>query len=300
MTTRYNTPQKGTEDWHQPLNENFEALSIDVEIRDTDANRSDHEPTDGAKYLAVDTGDVYLGDGSEWQSIGTISTDGESGGSVGADGIESGRTNVGAMVGGTYHANAYDDGGFGVAFEASDLYIDSVVVDADLSDISDSTLTIELRQYDDGATDPEIVESTTVTLTGGPERVSLGFTVPESGSADADSDDLYVLQRGPSAGDDIPLRRRFEDDGDWSESAYADQTYTDPTIDFQYGIINASSSASQPVGSWYYFFDWLVGPKQRQVASPRSTDVDEIYMRDRDPEEEFDDVSPRALWIDTS
>jgi hypothetical protein len=36
------------------------------------------------------------------------------------------------------------------------------------------------------------------------------------------------------------------------------------------------------------------------VLSPWSTDVDEIYMRPRDPEEEFDDVSPRALWIDTS
>mgnify|MGYP006276461603 CR=1 FL=1 len=28
--------------------------------------------------------------------------------------------------------------------------------------------------------------------------------------------------------------------------------------------------------------------------------VHEIDMRPRDPEEEFDDVSPRALWIDIS
>jgi len=300
MTTRYNTPEKGTENWHQPLNENFEALAVDVEIRDTDANRSDHEPTDGAKYLAVDTGTVYLGDGSEWQSIGTISADGESGSAAGTGGIESARTNVGAMVGGTYHANAYSDGGFGVAFEASGLYIDSVVVDADISDVSDPTLTIELRKYDDGATNPEIVDSTTATVTGGPQRVSLGFTVPESGSSDADSDDLYVLQRGAAATEAIPLRRRFERDGDWSQAAFADYTYTDPAIDFRKGVINATSSASQPVGSWYYFFDWLVGPEQQRVMSPRSTDVDEIYMRDRDPQEELDDVSPRALWIDTS
>ena len=300
MTTRYNTPEKGTENWHQPLNENFDALAADVEIRDTDANRSDHEPADGAKYLAVDTGTVYLGDGSEWQPIGTISADGAGGSAAGAAGIESTRTNVGAMVGGTYHANAYTDGGFGVAFEASDLYLDSVVVDADLSGVSDPTLSIELRQYDGGATDPAIVDSTTVTATGGPQRVSLGFTVPESGSSDADSDDLYVLQRGAANLDPIPLRRRFERDGDWSEAAFADQTYTDPAIDFRKGAINATSSASQPVGSWYYFFDWLVGPDQRRVVSPRSTDVDEIYMRARDPEEEFDDVSPRALWIDTS
>jgi len=300
MTTRYTTPEKGTEDWHQPLNENFEALDTDVEIRDTDDNRSDYEPADGAKYFALDTGDIYLGDGSDWEHIGSVSTDGDNGGGAGGDGIESARTNVGAMVGGTYHANAYDDGGFGVAFEASDLYLDSVVVDADISDVSDPTLTIELRKYEDGAVDPEIIESTTHTVSGGPERVSLGFTVPESGSSDADSDDLYVLQRGPAADDPIPLRRRFEREGDWSEGGYADQTYTDPDIDFRKGVINATSSASPPVGSWYYFFDWLVGPEQRRVMSPRSTDVDEIYMRARDPEEEFDNVSPRALWIDTS
>jgi len=300
MTTRYNTPEKGTSDWHQPLNENFETLDVDVEIRDTDAERSEYEPVDGAKYLAVDTGTVYLGDGSEWQPIGTISGDGESGSIAAADGIESARTNVGALVGGTYHANAYSDGGFGVAFQASDLYIDSVVVDADLSDVSTADLTIELRKYQDGATDPEIIESTTVTLSGGPQRVSLGFTVPESGSSDADSDDLYVLQRGAANGDTIPLRRRFERDGDWSEADYADESYDSPEIDFAKGVINANSSASQPVGSWYYFFDWLVGPERRRVSSPRSTDVDEIYMRARDPQEEFDDVSPRALWIDTS
>ncbi len=300
MTTRYNTPEKGTADWHKPLNENFESLDIDVEIRDAEDERGEYEPTDGAKYLAVDTGTIYLGDGSEWQPIGTISADSESGESTATDGIESARTNVGALVGGTYHANDYSDGGFGVAFEASDLYIDSVVVDADLSDISDSDLTIELRKYQDGAIDPEIVDSTTVTLSGGPERVSLGFTVPESGSSDADSDDLYVLQRGEANGDTIPLRRRFEREGDWSEADYADEAYDAPEIKFVKGVINATSSASQPVGSWYYFYDWLVGPERRQVQSPRSTDVDEIYMRARDPEEEFDNVSPRALWIDTS
>jgi|GEM_PF-2482556 len=300
MTTRYNTPEKGTENWHEPLNENFELLDVDVEVRDVESERSEYDPAEGAKFLAVDTGAVYLGDGSEWQPIGSIDADGESGRTGAAEGIESVRTNVGALVGGTYHANSYSDGGFGVAFEASDLYIDSVVVDADLSDISNPDLTIELRKYQDGATDPDIVDSTTVPLSGGPERVDLGFTVPESGSSDADSDDLYVLQRGDANGDTIPLRRRFARENDWSEDAYADQTYSSPDIEFVKGVINATSSASQPVGSWYYFFDWLVGPETRRVSSPRSTDVKEIYMRARDPEEEFGDVSPRALWIDTS
>lgn len=209
------------------------------------------------------------------------------------------RRNVGAMVGGTFHDNGYTDGGYGIVFEAADLYLDSVVVNADLSEVSDPDLTIELRQYEEGATDPTVVDSTTVTVSGGPERVELGFTVPASG--EGDPNDQYVLQRGAPAGEAIPLRRRLADEGDWSEEDFADETYADPSIDFLQGTLNSgSASGAEPVGSWYYFFDWLVGDPEPRLATPWSTDVDEIYMRPRDPTEEYDDVSPRALWIDTS
>jgi len=69
----YNTPSEGTTNWDVPLNDNFRQIDADVEIRDTDASRSDYQPKTGAKFLATDTGDVYLGDGSNWQHIGTIS-----------------------------------------------------------------------------------------------------------------------------------------------------------------------------------------------------------------------------------
>ena len=62
----YHTPELGTEDWHIPLNENFEALETDVEIRDVAANRDEYEPEDGAKFLELDSGIVYVGDGDEW------------------------------------------------------------------------------------------------------------------------------------------------------------------------------------------------------------------------------------------
>lgn len=264
MTTEnrnYNLPEAGEGDWHIPVNENWVAIDEDVQA----------------------------------------ALDAANGDTPSVSGIESKRTNVGPMVGGTFHDSAYDDGGYGVVFTASDLDIESVVVDADLTDVSNPDLTIELRQFDGGAANPPIVDSTTVSLTGGAERVELGFTVPASGSAGADANDEYVLQRGPANGDAIPLRRRFASEGDWSTARYGDHTYTDPAIDFVQGTANAASwSGDEPVGSWYYFFDWLVGPQENRVVSPWSTDVDEIYMRPRDPEEEFDDVSPRALWIDTS
>lgn len=72
MAKRYSTPEQGTLDWHVPLNENFTKLDRDVEIRDSDSNRDGYDPADGAKFLATDTGDVYIGDGSQWTQIGTV------------------------------------------------------------------------------------------------------------------------------------------------------------------------------------------------------------------------------------
>ena len=72
MSERYNTPEQGTIDWHVPLNDNFEKLNTDVEVRDTDANRDQYEPLSGRKYLATDTLDVYLGDGNQWTKVGNI------------------------------------------------------------------------------------------------------------------------------------------------------------------------------------------------------------------------------------
>jgi len=69
MTTenhRFNIPEQGTLDWDEPLNENFQKIDTDVEIRDTEANLGQYTPKDGAKYFATDTGNRYLGDGNQW------------------------------------------------------------------------------------------------------------------------------------------------------------------------------------------------------------------------------------------
>lgn len=57
----YNTPEKGAQNWHEPLNANFEQLDDDVELRDTSDNLDGYDPAPGAKFLATDTGVVYLG-----------------------------------------------------------------------------------------------------------------------------------------------------------------------------------------------------------------------------------------------
>lgn len=69
---RYNVPEQGTLDWHIPLNKNFERLDRDVEFRDLDANKSDYEPTLGAKFFATDSGATYTGDGESWNLVGYV------------------------------------------------------------------------------------------------------------------------------------------------------------------------------------------------------------------------------------
>jgi hypothetical protein len=66
---QYNVPAKGEENWHVPLNENFEQYDTDIEIRDRDERKVVYEPKDGAKFLATDTERVYVGDGSSWTAL---------------------------------------------------------------------------------------------------------------------------------------------------------------------------------------------------------------------------------------
>jgi hypothetical protein len=65
----YQTPDKGKTDWHKPLNQNFENIDKDIEIRDKQDNKTNYEAKNGAKYLATDTGNRYIGDGNSWEPI---------------------------------------------------------------------------------------------------------------------------------------------------------------------------------------------------------------------------------------
>lgn len=67
-----NKPAAGSTDWHIPLNSDRDKLEPAIEVRDTDGNKGSYTAHDGAKFLATDTGKVYLGDGSKWNQIGTI------------------------------------------------------------------------------------------------------------------------------------------------------------------------------------------------------------------------------------
>lgn len=62
----YHTPERGAPNWDEPLNENFDRLDTDVEIRDTSDQRDEYEPAEGAMFVELDTGIAYLGDGTSW------------------------------------------------------------------------------------------------------------------------------------------------------------------------------------------------------------------------------------------
>jgi len=65
----YDTPSKGTVDWNIPLNDNFELIDTDVEIRDERDNLGQYAPKQGAKFVATDSLDVFFGAGDQWQHV---------------------------------------------------------------------------------------------------------------------------------------------------------------------------------------------------------------------------------------
>lgn len=71
----YETPDHGSDDWHIPLNNNFNHLDVDIEVRGVDGDQSQYQPKAGSKFLATDTGCVYVGDGSEWRQIRSTGND---------------------------------------------------------------------------------------------------------------------------------------------------------------------------------------------------------------------------------
>lgn len=77
-------PDRGSKNWHVPINENFGEIDARIEIRDEAGNRTEYSPSNGTKFLATDTGAVYVGDGTQWVQAGTIS--GSPGGVMAAPG----------------------------------------------------------------------------------------------------------------------------------------------------------------------------------------------------------------------
>lgn len=75
----YNIPEEGTENWHVPLNQNFNRIDADIEIRAPESNRKNYDPKEGTKYEATDSGAVYYGNGTEWvlidRQVGHVESD---------------------------------------------------------------------------------------------------------------------------------------------------------------------------------------------------------------------------------
>ena len=100
--------------------------------------------------------------------------------------------------------------------------------------------------------------------------------------------EFFLGVEGPG----IPLRRIQNWTG-WDD-------YTFDYINLMYSGRWNNPTSGDFSTNYYRAFDIEVGEQSPRVTSPWSHDVDEIYMRSRDPVEEFGDVSPRALWLDTS
>ena len=300
----YLTFADGEEPWG--WRPNFESLEVDIPIVAPDTERANNTAYANALYIAHDTGAVYRGDGSSWIQIGSIAEETTAAGAQGesdsdeeftaqavstdVEGVEDRRDHVGPFHQGGYHENP---GLWGVHFAAQpELRIESVVLDFDEANSLGNDVTIELWESTvdstpghpnpvapSGVTTPEY--SVTKTLTDGPQRVSLGFQTP----ANPTTGEFFL----GVAGADRHLRRIQSWTG-WSD-------YTSPRIDLQFAGRFDNPTTGDYSDYYYRVFDIEIGDPYNQVTSPWSTDVDEIYMRSNDPEDEFGSVSPRALWF---
>lgn len=291
----------GEDSWEH--RSDFNALEVDIEVRDTETNIGNYTPHNGAKFLATDTGNIYIGDGSSWGSPVLTIGSGGSGDYTSVEGIGNTRQHIGPPHQGDYHED--DDEMWGVHFDADpDLQIQSAVVDfdADNSTVGDVDISLyeaettnagensqEQSVVPSGMTESEaLVDSVSTTLTDGPQRITLGFTTPSSPVTGE-----FFLGADPSdAGETIYMRRLAGWSG-WDD-------YSFDNIDLRFGSRWNNTTNGDYTANYYRVFDIEIGDETTRVTSPWSHDVEEIYMRPRDPTEEFDDVSPRALWIDTS
>ena len=66
----YTVPTTGDGDYDSTFDTYFTDVDSDIPIKDTDANKSNYTPKDGATFIATDTGAVYNGDGSTWTLVG--------------------------------------------------------------------------------------------------------------------------------------------------------------------------------------------------------------------------------------
>lgn len=121
----YMVPDPGSEDWHLPLNDNFRTFDTDIEIRDTASNRSNYDPKVGAKFLATDTEEIFVGDGSNWNKLDT------SGRSPRFEGL-----NVGASGRGVAHF-ASPGGNYAVYAQSQQASLGSAIVGINTGDAGD-------------------------------------------------------------------------------------------------------------------------------------------------------------------
>jgi len=186
------TPAEDDRDYVATFNEFFDQLDTAVEIRDTDANKSQYAPQDGGKYIATDTGKIYLGNGNTWNHVSTLRLEedihditGQMAGTALSHDDSGDTLNVvqeqiedwvgSLVVGGTNVTVSYDDGGDTVTVDTSALDPEEVrdEVGTLLSggngitvSVDDANDTVTVALPSNSVTEDELDEGITPTWTG--------------------------------------------------------------------------------------------------------------------------------------
>jgi hypothetical protein len=67
----WTVPTEGDADYENTFDDFFVDLDTNGEIRDVESNLSNYSPKSGAKFVATDTENEYIGDGNNWNQLQT-------------------------------------------------------------------------------------------------------------------------------------------------------------------------------------------------------------------------------------
>ena len=70
----YRATTRHAADWRTVFNEDIDRLDTDIEIRDIESNLDSYSPKRGAKFLALDTENEFVGEGDRWRALPSSGT----------------------------------------------------------------------------------------------------------------------------------------------------------------------------------------------------------------------------------
>lgn len=250
------------EDWD--YNPEFTDLEQKVIVRDTDANRSNYTPHSEAFFYATDTEVWHIGDGSQWNEIGSLA--GDEGFASDPHGNEAHDPDFATQTWVEDSATAAD------AAKFNDLSFDTVTGNARHHKLTSGSSTEYFKVCD-------LKDKSAGSAGSGGVEINIKFAEDRSQSPIRKLT-LTAYASGSS------YNAEFQDDGEYVSSGGIDFVITEDTgdgtdIDHQYHVYVRAKTyistivASKP-GNWFGAHDWVTGLSGTDLTGSIVYDTDNL------------------------